>query len=533
MGGASFMQLPESDRVKKIADSFPFQDDMDRKSVMSFLDQSGDYVPQSGQIVGILKQMKEEMEGSLAKAVKEEEAEAATTAIETKQTRAGELAVTVVQVADDIEDTTDEVADTEKFAKQLDEQCGTKEKEWAEREKLRSEEISAISDAIGILNDDDALDVFKKAIPSALVEEKLGFLQSRLSAASRVHKAQAILSMIPQSNFNKGTLKLMLFMLNSKLKLHAKRRARGQNSLQGFEDVTKMVDDMVKLEGDEQEADNKKQPWCNGEFEKSDREEKSEKVEIEKLEAEVSQDADLIDGINAEIATLKEEIMELDKAVAEATEQRKDEHEDYVENIQLTGTAIELVGKAKNWLQKFYNPTLYKAPPKHERTMEEKILEAGGAFAQYGSDDQVAPPPPPETFGAYEKSSGKSSGVLALMDSIVKELEDDIKDAEYEEKTAQKDYEELMTDSGEARAQKVKGITDKEQAKATVSSKKLQASEKEKADFRDVNSINKYQNTLHGDCDFILENYDARKEARTQEIESLKNAKAVLSGAKI
>merc|ERR550514_1689269 len=130
---------------------------------------------------------------------------------------------------------------------------------------------------------------------------------------------------------------------------------------------------MVKLEGDEQEADNKKQPWCNGEFEKSDRE--------EKLEAEVSQDADLIDGINAEIATLKEEIMELDKAVAEATEQRKDEHEDYVENIQLTGTAIELVGKAKNRLQKFYNPTLYKAPPVKELTMEEKIIEAG-TFAQ-------------------------------------------------------------------------------------------------------------------------------------------------------
>merc|ERR1719333_289248 len=164
-------------------------------------------------------------------------------------------------------------------------------------------------------------------------------------------------------------------------------------------------------------------------------------------------------------------------------------------------------------------------------TMEEKIIEAGAGLAQVHA--AVAPPPPPETFGAYEKSTQKSAGVLGLMDMIVKELEDDMKDMEYEEKTAQKDYEELMTDSGETRAQKVKGITDKEAAKATVSSKKLQASEKEKAEFQDVDSINKYQNTLHGDCDFILENYDARKDARTQEIESLKNAKAVLSGAKI
>merc|ERR1719171_2819892 len=223
MGGASLMQMEGGSRLRKIAESFPFQDDMDRKSVMSFLDQSGDYVPQSGQIVGILKQMKEEMEGSLAKAVedeekavagfadlkssKEQEQQAATTAIETKQTRAGELAVSVVQVADDIEDTTEEVADTEKFAAQLEEQCGTKEKEWAEREKLRSEEIAAISDAISIVNDDDALDVFKKTIPSALIEEKVGFLQRSESQASKAQRAKAILSEVARTSSHSSILK--------------------------------------------------------------------------------------------------------------------------------------------------------------------------------------------------------------------------------------------------------------------------------------------------------------------------------------
>merc|ERR1719262_1920493 len=159
---------------------------------------------------------------------------------------------------------------------------------------------------------------------------------------------------------------------------------------------------MVVLESKEQGDDDHQMPWCNGEFEKSDREEKSEKDEIEQLEAEIDKEKDGIEAINGEIATLKAEIMELDKAVAEATEQRKDEHEDYVETLQLTSTAIELVKKAKNRLQKFYNPTLYKAPPvKKEMTMEEKILDAG-AFAQNRAE--AAPPPPPETFGSYEKS---------------------------------------------------------------------------------------------------------------------------------
>merc|ERR1719160_769342 len=169
-------------------------DSMDRKNVLSFLEQAGDYVPQSGQIVGILKAMKDDMEAELKEAVadeekavagfadlkasKEKEVEMATEAIETKTARAGELAVSVVQTKDAVEDTAAEAADTEKFIAQLESQCATKEKEWAERCKMRAMEVEAVSEAISILNDDDALDVFKKAIPSALLRDgKVGFLQ--------------------------------------------------------------------------------------------------------------------------------------------------------------------------------------------------------------------------------------------------------------------------------------------------------------------------------------------------------------------
>merc|ERR1719443_1507350 len=119
-------------------------------------------------------------------------------------------------------------------------------------------------------------------------------------------------------------------------------------------------------------------------------------MEITSLEAEIDADSDAIQTINDEIAALKTEIAELDKAVVEATEQRKDEHEDYAEEFQLSSTAVELVKKAKNRLQKFYNPTLYKAAPvKAEMTMEEKIVEAGSAFGQLHRRSDVAPPPPP------------------------------------------------------------------------------------------------------------------------------------------
>merc|ERR1719156_143575 len=117
------------------------------------------------------------------------------------------------------------------------------------------------------------------------------------------------------------------------------------------------------------------------------------------------------------------------------------------------------------------------------------------------------------------------------MDSILKELEGDIKDAEYEEKTAQKDYEELMEESKESRAEKMKSITDKEAAKADVGKKEQTNQEKKTDDETDVLNIHAYVKDLHTSCDFILENYGTRKEARAAEVETLKKAKATLAGA--
>merc|ERR1719160_1950414 len=117
--------------------------------------------------------------------------------------------------------------------------------------------------------------------------------------------------------------------------------------------------------------------------------------------------------------------------------------------MQMNEAAMGLVEKAKNRMQKFYNPTLYKAPPKKEMSMEEKIISAG-SFVQVRS--HVAPPPPPETFSGGVQKSGKSAGVIGMMDNIIKDLDSDSKDSEYEEKTAQKDYAELMADSPATRA---------------------------------------------------------------------------------
>jgi len=538
MGAASLMQLPSSNRLHKLIQSYGNVDDMDRKNVLAFLDQSGDYVPQSGQIVGILKNMKDEMEADLKaaiadeeksiagygdlKASKEKEMEMASEAIETKTARSGELAVSVVQTKDALEDTTAEVAETDKFIAQLEAECATKETEWAKRQKIRGDEVSAISEAISMLNDDDALDLFKKAVPSALVQESVGFLQKSHKGSTLLRKAQAMVATVKVQS---PQVRVLLFTLNSKLKL-------GMNGkTQDLGGVVKMIDDMVVLLGKDQADDDKSKVYCQDEFEKSADEETAAKEKLAATTAKISELEDIVAELAEEIETLGGEIKGLDKAVAEATEQRKEEHENYGTTVQLSEAAIQLLGKAKNRLQKFYNPTLYKAPPKVENTMEEKIIEAG-TFAQINAHRVAGEPdaPPAPEFLEYKKSE-KSAGVLGLMDMMVSELESDMKDAEYEEKTAQKDYSELMSTSQATRAQDSKSIIDKTASKAEVGQKLMLAKESKTASETDVGLIGQVIADLHVSCDFLLQNYDLRKEARTNEVESLKNAKAILSGA--
>merc|ERR1719451_225895 len=130
-----------------------------------------------------------------------------------------------------------------------------------------------------------------------------------------------------------------------------------------------------------------KKTYCEDEFEKSADEEAASKTKLAQTDATLAELTDKIGTLMEEISGLEASIAALDKETADATEQRKEEHASYVEQMQMNEAAMGLVEKAKNRMQKFYNPTLYKAPPKTENTMEEKIIIAG-TFAQVHMHDE-------------------------------------------------------------------------------------------------------------------------------------------------
>merc|ERR1719163_2019661 len=100
-------------------------------------------------------------------ASKTKEINALTAAVETKMARSGDLSVKIVQMKNDLGDTEEALIEDKAFLKDLEKTCATKTAEWEEIVKTRNEELLALADTIKVLNDDDALELFKKTLPSS------------------------------------------------------------------------------------------------------------------------------------------------------------------------------------------------------------------------------------------------------------------------------------------------------------------------------------------------------------------------------
>merc|ERR1719393_430613 len=135
---------------------------------------------------------------------------------------------------------------------------------------------------------------------------------------------------------------------------------------------------MTALLKKEQGDDEQQKEYCEAEFEESEDKNGALQRKIKGLETEISEGADAIAGLKHDIAALTQGIADLDKSVQEATETRKEESTEYTETKAANNAAVQLLGVAKNQLNKFYNPTLYKAPERRELTEEERIYVASG-----------------------------------------------------------------------------------------------------------------------------------------------------------
>merc|ERR1719267_359815 len=120
-----------------------------------------------------------------------------------------------------------------------------------------------------------------------------------------------------------------------------------------------MTDEMINVLKEEQASDDAQKAFCDKDIAKSEKEEKDTEEEIASSAALIEEGKEASAQTADEIALLQKEIKELDLAVAEATEQRKEEHGEYIQFMEENNAAVQLLEKAKNKLFKFYRPSQY------------------------------------------------------------------------------------------------------------------------------------------------------------------------------
>merc|ERR1740133_492281 len=281
---SSFLQSSTANVVLRLAR------ERNQEDLVSFLSGSSEYAPASGEIVGILKTMHDEMaadhksdteaEEAAIKAydalmaAKTKEVNALTKAIEEKMTRVGELAVAIVQMKNDLGDTAEALVEDKKFLADMEKTCATKTAEWEVIVKTRNEELLALADTIKVLNDDDVLELMKKTLPGA----SASFVQLKVSSTTVRARALAAIQSAPHS------VHLDFIALAIKGKKI------------GFEKVIKMIDEMAATLKTEQADDDNKKEYCAAQFDQSDDKKKSLERSVSDLETAIS---DAKEGIAA------------------------------------------------------------------------------------------------------------------------------------------------------------------------------------------------------------------------------------------
>mmetsp|Transcript_106910 Transcript_106910/g.168961 ORF Transcript_106910/g.168961 Transcript_106910/m.168961 type:complete len:734 (+) Transcript_106910:52-2253(+) len=451
------------------------------------------YSAQSGEIMGVLKQLKEEMEGDLAEAQKTEALRAGafaelraakTSEIESgekmAETKEDELAQTdndLAEAKEDLGQTQKQLSEDQKFLKNLGTTCAEADANFEARKKSRLEEIEAVSQTIGILTADEARDA---------MDTTFSFVQTSRKSDKLRKDAAAVL---------RKTHSPALSMLASSVELDA------------FTKVKAMIDKMIKTLKTQQADEVKKNDWCISELQENEMATMKTKDLKADLEAKIAQLESTIKTLSEEIEKAHLDISDLNVALQRASANRKQENLEFQRVVADQMVTAEVLNKALDKLATFYDEAAFAQTKKHTQT-----------------------PPVPQM--EYKKSSG-ASGVMSLIEKLIYDTKDITAESKKSESEAQAAYEALIADTNASIDNLTKEITSKTKAKAQAK-KDLTLTQQDHADaVTELENLGKTNADLHAECDYVMNNFMTRQQARAEEIEALQQAKQILDGASL
>lgn len=477
------------------------------------------YAPASGVIFGILKQMKEDFESSLA-ASQKDELKGQEDYASLKQTKEEQIAATkamlesmtaelagnkkaLFDAKEDLELTRETRSADVEFLRNLKVTCGDLDHQWEQRSKMRSEEIKAVSEAIAIITEDDNADMLRKTV--TFLQTDSASSEAATEKMRRFRAVSVLQKLARQPDFDdllsawRGR-KSELSMESPRAKLSTLAMSV---QLDAFTKVKEAMDQMVAELKAEQAEEVKLKEYCTTEFNANEQMTYTKTEEKEDLERKIEQLTTLKERLTKEINEANATIINTEIEIKKAGEAREKENAEFQTTVADQRATQTILKKALAKLESFYK--------------KKSLLQQGQT--------------PPVHFQPMKKNAG-SSPVMGMIEQIIEESVGVESEAMSAEAEAQKDYETFVKDSNDLIDKLTNDITEKTKAVATADEEQIQAETDHAATVTELEGLASYKADLHEECDFVLKNFDIRQKARLQEIEAIQEAKGILSGAK-
>jgi septal ring factor EnvC (AmiA/AmiB activator) len=345
---------------------------------------------------------------------------------------------------------------------------------------MRQEEITACAKAIGILASDDARDQFSKTFNS--------FLQVRQSSL----RSRA-------SNLLAGVAAKMNSAELAGLAVSVK--------LDAFTQVKQAIDDMVADLEKEKAEEIKHRDYCIENLNENERD-TAEKAHIKgRLEQKKEALESEIKSLGDSISDLESQIADMNTQLVRAKEDREAEHEVYLGTLKDQQETESLLTEALSVLK-----GVYKSPT--------------DSFIQVRHNRQ------PEGFSEYNQNDG-AVGIVMMIEQIIADTKALQAETKHDEQNAKDEYTNFKEETTKSIELKRDQITDLKGQKSKTDEEAVETGEELDGTKTDLDNLSNDKNALKGECDFILKNFDVRQEARDEEVDALKQAKAILSGMKV
>jgi len=472
------------------------------------------YAPQSGQVYGILKQMQEEFSENLSetqklelqaqeefkslKAAKEAEITAGRKLIEETEAELAVFQEKHAQAMEELSATEDQVKTDKEFLVNLKKRCTETDAEYQERVKSRMEEITAVQETIAFLNSDEAFDMFDKTVNTAFIQVTAGS-STKIRENSSRQRAAAVLARVTGLGHAESP---KIAMIAESIKLDA------------FTKVIEMIDKMIVELKNQQQDEVKHRDFCIAELNKNTLQMDAAHAKRESLQATIADLEATIKKLARDIATTKQEIVDMEKEMKRAGEDRAAENADYQQTVNDHRITQEILTKALHRMKQVYN--FIQQPGAPQMQLSGNATDAGSA---------------PARFKKMEKNVGGGK-VVRMIEQIIADSKALEAEAVHAEDVSQSTYENFMKDSNESITQATNSIADMTDEKAKSEQALQMAQTDMTATSKQIENLMGTGADLHEDCDFILKNFEARQDARAQEIDALGEAKAILSGMK-